>query len=198
MTEKDFRKLVTDLEILNLEKQELLTRLEDLKKYLMSINSDIFQIKDVTKNGAWAKGTMLNDTDEMDVMVLTSLKKQDNFLLNNYYVLNAIENKIIENYTNINKLSNITRNYARNIISFVENNFKINLHICYEENNFTASLSEKQIAFVELANKDYTYFRNTVKIIKYYRNLYKEDRCYGRSNSYNIRKRRSRKNYNYC
>ena len=169
MTEKDFRKLVTDLEILNTEKQELLNRLEQLKVNLTKNPHKHYQILDVVKGGSWAKGTMLNDTDEIDVIVVVEALDSIPFAIKNYYILNAIENDIIESYPNINKLSNITRNVSRNIISFEENNFKINLQICYQDNNFPYALREKQIMFVELANRDYTYFRNTMKIIKYYR-----------------------------
>lgn len=169
MTEKDFRKLITDLEILNTEKQELNLRLDRVQEKLAKHQDDYFKIVSVKKSGAWAKGTLLNDTDKIDVMVCVELKRPNSFILDNYYVLNAIENTIIAEYLNITKLSNIERNSNLNNISFKENNFTINLQVRYLNEYFKATDDEKRINFVEIANKDYTYFRNTIKIIKYYR-----------------------------
>lgn len=173
MTEKDFRKLVTDLEILNIEKQELLSKLERLKNKLIKADYPLFQIIDVDKMGSWAKGTMLNDADEIDIMVKVELNNYDNFIIYNHYVINAIENMLIEEYQHLNKLSDLVYNPLRNQISFKENNFMMNLYICYNYDLYPISNYEKQINFVEIANRDYTYFRNAIKIIKYYRDAEK-------------------------
>lgn len=169
MTEKDFRKLVTDLEILNSEKQELNLKLERLQEKLYKWEDEKFKIIDIKKSGSWAKGTLLNDVDKIDVMVCVEVKKVNNFILDNHYILNAIENIIISEYPNIHKLSNIKRNINLNNIAFIENNFTINLQVRYLSDLFKTLDEEKRINFVEIANKDYTYFRNTIKIIKYYR-----------------------------
>lgn len=169
MTEKDFRKLVTDLEILNTEKQELHCRFDRLQEKLAKHQDDYFRIVSVKKSGSWAKGTLLNDVDKIDIMVGIELNKPNSFVLDNYYVLNAIENIIIAEYPSITKLSNIDRNLQFNTISFKENDFTIYLQIRYLNDFFQITDEEKRINFVEIANKDYTYFRNTIKIIKYYR-----------------------------
>ena len=121
MTEKDFRKLVTDLEILNTEKQELHCRFDRLQEKLAKHQDDYFRIVSVKKSGSWAKGTLLNDVDKIDIMVGIELIKPNSFVLDNYYVLNAIENIIIAEYPSITKLSNIDRNLQFNTISFKEN-----------------------------------------------------------------------------
>lgn len=168
MTEKDFRRLVTDLEILNIEKEKLNLKLSELEEKFAKHQNAYFKITAVKKNGAWAKGTLLNDTDEVDIMVCVELNKPNNFIIDNYYVLNAIENSIIAEYP-ILKLSNLERNTNLNTITFKENNFTIHLAIRYLSNPFGVPDEEKRINFVEIANKDYTYFRNALKIIKYYR-----------------------------
>lgn len=53
-------------------------------------------------------------------MVGIELNKPNSFVLDNYYVLNAIENIIIAEYPSITKLSNIDRNLQFNTISFKE------------------------------------------------------------------------------
>ncbi len=169
MTEKEFRKLVTDLEILSSEKNELLDKITKLEEVLQNNKSDYYDILEVKRVGAFAKGTLLNDADEIDVMIVIKVNNERAFLLNNYYVLNDIENVIINNYTDIVKMSNVVRNQVKNMISFISHNFKMNIYVCYEENNYSKVLHEKQIEFIEIANRDYTYFRNTLKIIKYFR-----------------------------
>ncbi len=169
MTEKEFRRLVTDLEILNEEKNELQARLDKIKNLLEEKHSNYYNIVDVKKTGSWAKGVMLNDTDEIDIMVVVSFNNKRVFMLDNYYVLNDIENILINNYKEIVKYSHVSRNNTRNIISVNLNGFRINLHVRYLEDGYLASLEEKQIMFTEIANRDYTYFRNALKIIKYYK-----------------------------
>lgn len=169
MTEKDFRKLVTDLEILSSEKQELIEKINNLEKIIKDHHSNFYELVSIQKIGSFAKGLLLNDADEIDVMAVIKIDNQKAFLLNNNYILNDIENIIIDNYQDIVKYSSVQRNNQQNIISFISHNFKINLYICYESDYFLASNHQKQIEFVEIANRDYTYFRNTLKIIKYFR-----------------------------
>ena len=83
MTEKDFRKLVTDLEILNTEKQELHCRFDRLQEKLAKHQDDYFRIVSVKKSGSWAKGTLLNDVDKIDIMVGIELNKPNSFVLDN-------------------------------------------------------------------------------------------------------------------
>ncbi len=169
MTEKEFRKLVTDLEILSSEKNELLDKINKLEEILKNKKSNYYDILEVKRVGAFAKGTLLNDADEIDVMIVIKVNNERAFLLNNYYVLNDIENVIINNYPDIVKMSNVVRNQVKNMISFTSHNFKMNIYVCYEDNNFKKTIHERQIEFIEIANRDYTYFRNTLKIIKYFR-----------------------------
>ena len=169
MTEKEFRKLVTDLEILSDEKNELLEKISKLEEIIKNKKSDYYNIVEIKRVGAFAKGTLLNDADEIDVMVVVDVNNDKAFLLNNYYILNDIENVIINNYKDIVKMSNVSRNANKNLITFTSHNFKINIYVCYEKDNFIKTTHEKQIEFVEIANRDYTYFRNTLKIIKYFR-----------------------------
>ena len=169
MTEKEFRKLVTDLEILSSEKNELLDKINKLEETLNNNKSNFYDIVEIKRVGAFAKGTLLNDADEIDVMVVVDVNNDRAFLLNNHFILNDIENVIINNYKDILKMSNVQRNQNKNLISFTSHNFKINLYVCYENDNFVKTTHEKQIEFVEIANRDYTYYRNTLKIIKYFR-----------------------------
>lgn len=169
MTEKEFRKLVTDLEISNEEKNNLNEKLNYLKGLFDNNHQNYFEIIDIKKTGSWAKGTLLNDVEEIDIMMTVKPLVEKTFVLKNELVLNGVINILIANVEGITKLSEITKNTIRNIISIKINDLIVNIHIRYLEESFLASEEEKQIEFTEIANRDYTYFRNTVKIIKYYK-----------------------------
>ena len=77
--------------------------------------------------------------------------------------------QLSQNILTLLNLVILKENSNLNNISFKENNFTINLQVRYLNEYFKATDDEKRINFVEIANKDYTYFRNTIKIIKYYR-----------------------------
>lgn len=169
MTEKEFRKLVTDLEILSDEKNTLNQKLDDIKELFTKNTPKYFKVLDVKKTGSWAKGTMLNDTDEIDMMIVVEPLQENSFVLNNEVVLNELTNILITNIKEITKLSDVSRNLNRNIINVRMKDFTIHLHVRYQEELFNATLEEKQIEFTEIANRDYTYFRNALKVIKYYK-----------------------------
>jgi len=169
MTEKDFRKLVTDLEISNDEKNTLNTLLETIKTVLEKNPTQYFRVVDVKKAGSWAKGTMLNDAEEVDMMVVVEPLSKKPFLLENEVILNALSNIFITNIPSIQKLSDITRNTSQNSLKIKVDNYNINVHVRYLTENYSSILEEKQIEFTEIANRDYTYFRNVLKVIKYYK-----------------------------
>ena len=169
MTEKDFRKLVTDLEISSDEKNTLNTLLETVKTVLEEHPSKYFKVVDVKKAGSWAKGTMLNDAEEVDMMVVVEPLSEKPFLLENEVILNALSNIFITNIPSIQKLSDVVRNTSRNSLKIKVDNYNINVHVRYLDENYSSILEEKQIEFTEIANRDYTYFRNVLKVIKYYK-----------------------------
>lgn len=172
MTEKDFRKLVTDLEISKEEKEKLQNILQTLETTLSSNLSKNITLDNVLKGGAWAKGLMMSDTDEIDVLVVLKSNIDKDFNLINNACLNEIENILIYEYQDIIKISDIERNTNRNIIKVKLSNIIVNLIIRYDDeltNKFSVKKDLLQIEFTELANRDYTYFRNAMLIIKYYR-----------------------------
>lgn len=172
MTEKDFRKLVTDLEISKEEKEKLQNILITLENTLSSNLSKNITLQNVLKGGAWAKGLMMADTDEIDVLVVLKSNLEKDFNLVNTACLNEIENILIYEYQDIIKTSDIERNVNRNIIKVKLSNIVVNLMIRYDDeltNKFSIKKDLLQIEFTEFANRDYTYFRNAMLIIKYYR-----------------------------
>lgn len=168
MTEKEFRRLVTDLEILSDERDALNEKLLQISAIIQEHITHHVHIQVIKKAGSWAKGTLLNDAEELDIMVVVEPSGQMPFVLENEAVCNEIVNAFIY-AKEVQKLSDITRNVSRNSIEIKWGNVVIHLFVRYTTGGYLATLDELQIQFTELANRDYTYFRNAVKIIQYYK-----------------------------
>lgn len=170
MTEKDFRKLVTDLETSTEEKLHLASLISNFNEILASSLSDKFTLVNVAKGGSLAKGVMLTDNDSIDILITIKVNNDKPFAIMNQALLNEIENIMIYNFDEIIKPSDIEKLPNRNIIRLKVKNYIVNLLIRYVDTPlFNIINDEKQIAFTELCNRDYTYFRNALMIIKYYR-----------------------------
>ena len=81
MTEKEFRRLVTDLEIQSDERQKLNEYMDLVNNILTQAHFNHCQVIELKKAGSWAKGTMLNDTDEIDLMVVIKLSEAKPLLI---------------------------------------------------------------------------------------------------------------------
>ena len=83
MTEKEFRKLVTDLEMPRAFKDEVTKNLELIKENIPSMLKEAVLL-DICKIGSIARSTMLNTEDSVDLMVVykysssKSIKKGEN------------------------------------------------------------------------------------------------------------------------
>lgn len=177
MTEKEFRKLVSEQEVTRAQKEQIQAYLLEIKA-LINDNIDInnhFEIIDMYKGGSLQKGTMLNSCKDYDFFMIVKPKFNKTFNLVNKVVISEISNTLILYLDNIVKLSDITYDEVLNKISFEYSGSKINLYIYYEEEidgipyELTNNLESKRIKFVEIVNKEYTYFRNAMQIIRYYR-----------------------------
>lgn len=174
MTEKEFRKLVSEQEVARSKKEHLLEILENIKSIINSYNIH-FEIVDMYRSGALAKGTLLNSQNDINFVVVVKPKINKIFNLTNKVIINEIQSSLIINMNNIIKASDLVFDEQRNILTFMVEDYEINLAVYY--NNMIDELPVeylnenelKRNQFVELANRDYSYFRNTVQILKYYR-----------------------------
>ncbi len=175
MTEKEFRKLVTDLEMPRAFKDNVTNNVELIKEELSKSLIKATLI-DVCKIGSLARSTMLSDEVNVDLMVTLEYESNKTFSLFNQLVINNITNTVAHLFDSIKKPSDIEYNQQLNYVSFNIDNIIYNIYVRYLNNNdedikFTDSKDiEKHVLFTELANRDYTYFRNTAVIIKYFRN----------------------------
>lgn len=174
MTEKEFRKLVSEVEVPKTQKEEILVLLENIRNNLQK--HDTFEIVDMYRSGALSKGTMLKNTTTFDFVIVVKPILKKNFNLINQVIVFQIYTDLIINNSLITKNSDVTLNLEKNLIELKINDALIKIYIYYDDSNnleiplnLQNTLEEKRIKFVEVANRDYTYFRNTIQIIKYYR-----------------------------
>lgn len=174
MTEKEFRKLVSDVEVSRHQKDEMGEIIDTIHHILSDNNNLHYDIVNIYRGGSLAKGTMLNSSFDLDIILVVKPTINKTFGLVNKLVLNEIFNAIVINVNNINKVSDLA--CENNILSFKYNNYNIKLLVKYNDESIEDlphSLLERieqiRYRFVEIANRDYTYFKNTIQIIKYYR-----------------------------
>lgn len=174
MTEKEFRKLVTDLELSRAFKDDVSKEIEIIEK---NLNSELKHIELVRliKIGSIAKSTMLSTENSIDILAVFKYNSNKTFKLINQLVINSVINTVSYLYDTILKVSDVEVNQILNYVSFNINNLAYNIYIryekCMEDTDFVDSeIIEKHNLFTEFANRDYTYFRNTVAIIKHFRN----------------------------
>lgn len=185
MTEKEFRKLVSEQEVSKVRKEQILNNI-NLIKVILSSNK-YFTLVDIIKSGSIMKNTMISSSNIIDVVVVVNSDINKCFSLINKIIVNEIINAIIFNIDDIQKLSDIKYDDDKNLISFKLDNDVFNLIIYYPNNstivdlpeNYLLDKEEKRNKFVEIANRDYTYFRNTIQIIKYYRDEQKLNQISG-------------------
>lgn len=174
MTEKEFRKLVSEQEVTRVQKEQIQQILEQIQSLLISDNNH-YEIIEMYRGGSLAKGTMLNSCKEYDFFINIKPLINKVFNLTNKVIISEITNALIVNIDDIIKSSDIQFNDLLNRISFKYNDYYIHLYISYNEefegvpSELVGDFEKKRIQFIELANKDYSYFRNAMQILRYYR-----------------------------
>ena len=144
MTEKEFRRLVTDVEILSDERDALNEKLLQISNIIEKNVTPHTHIQAIQKAGSWAKGTLLNDAEELDIMVIVEPTGETAFVLENEAICNEIVNAFIY-AKEVQKLSDITRNISRNSITIRWRNYVIHLLIRYTQEAYLAAIDELQI-----------------------------------------------------
>lgn len=179
MTEKEFRKLVSEQEMPKIQKEAMLEEMKTLKDIISNYAPSHYTVIDMIKGGAFAKGTMLSETKNWDANLIIKPLVHKSFGITNQIIINDIVNALMIFLPEITKVSDIRWDESRNVLYVHFQDKEISIAVCYEEetkkeiidipDDFLVSKVLKEIQFIELANKDYTYFRNTVQIIKFYR-----------------------------
>ena len=122
MTEKDYRKIVTELELTKEDKENIDLIISQLLDNLKN-NCRHFEIKQVCKGFSLASSLTSHNMKELDLMVIIKQCEKENYLLMNQVVINEIWNDIIFKY-NLEKSSQIVIDDNKNTISLLLNHIK--------------------------------------------------------------------------
>ena len=106
MTEKEFRKLVTDLEMPRAFKDKVTKNLELIKENIPSMLKEAVLL-DICKIGSIARSTMLNTEDSVDLMVVYKYSSSKSFKLVNQLIINALINTVAYLFEEIKKPSDV-------------------------------------------------------------------------------------------
>ena len=108
MTEKDFRKLVTDLEFTKEDKEEVALFINNLETSLKENIKDL-KIKNINKAGNLAATTIYHGSKTLELMVVFEKPLINSFPLMNQAAINAVWNFLVFNY-NLDKVNLISIN----------------------------------------------------------------------------------------
>lgn len=174
MTEKDFRKIITDLEFTKADKEEVNEFILNLENSLKE-NLKELKVKELIKTGNLAASTIYHGSKTLELMVVFEKPSINSFPLMNQAALNAVWNFLVFNY-NLDKVNLISINDQTNSITVVLQKFNVNLSIRFEEElNFQTSFfiktDELRTSFVNLASSEFNLFKNTIQLLTYYRDL---------------------------
>ena len=174
MTEKDFRKIVTDLELTKLDKEEINQFISQLENGLKE-KLHYLKVNTLKKAGNLATSTIYSGCKNLDLMLVLNMPLVNSFPLMNQAALNEVWNYFVfecgidkNNQINIDTLNNSInvslKNYNLNIlIRFIE-------PLNYQVSHFIKN-DDLRIAFVNLASSEFNLFKNTIQLLTYYRDV---------------------------
>lgn len=170
MTEKDFRKIITDLELTKQDKEQINEFIINLTNNLKLNNFEILEIK---KTSSTLNGVIYHGSKTLNLMLILKTPIINSYPLMNQAALNAIWNYFVFEYQ-LDKTHQISVNEQTNSINVCLENYNLTLDIRFEkelnyQTNFFLEQDEKRNNFVNLAASDFNLFKNTLQLIYYYR-----------------------------
>ncbi len=175
MTEKDFRKIVTSLELTKTDKEEISSFIntleEKLKQKLINLN-----VLSLNKAGTLYTNTLYHGSKNLELMLVLDTPKINSYPLMNQAALNSLWNFFVFEYE-LDKINQISINNQTNSIDVVLPNYNLNILVrfneClnYQTTNFIKN-DEIRWAFVNLAGSEFNLYKNTIQLLTYYRDAY--------------------------
>ena len=174
MTEKDFRKIVTDLELTKNDKEQITEFILDLTNKLNE-NLKNFKIIEVRKALTLADGTMYHGSKNLDLMLVVDNPTINSYPLMNQAILHEVWNFFVFEY-NLDKINQIQIDYNLNSLKVNLDQYNLNLLIRFSEvlnyqTNFYISTDELKTTFINIAASEFNLFKNTIQLITYYRDI---------------------------
>ena len=168
MTEKDFRKKITDLEI-NPSDKELINNIKDSLYKILSDKLINFTIVSFEKALSLKWNLYYHNEKEISFQLIVDAKNNKSYPLSNQALINEVYNIILYNY-NIEKLNQIGYDESRNSIYFID---EIKINILLRFNQELEYQKEDLVRydmlkdnFINLTARDFNLFKNAVILIK--------------------------------
>lgn len=189
MTNSELKKLCNSIKPTENELNEMENAKTSISNIVRNNIDKNVIVTELRVGGSYKKRTIIKGRKEIDMVVVISPKNKQKLLYKDLANLsmNSIENSIYLNYyeklKDVDDNVKITRNYDRNTLSMKNNNnVSIDFLVKFkkeqligkvqeEVENFYLERDEKQINFVNFASEKYTLFKNSVMLLKYFRNL---------------------------
>ena len=174
MTEKDFRKIVTDLELTKNDKENISEFIKELTNKLNE-NLKNFKIIEVRKALSLADGTMYHGSKNLDLMLVVDNPTINSYPLMNQAILHEVWNFFVFEYK-LDKINQIQIDYNLNSIKVNLDQYNLNLLIRFNDvlnyqTNFYISTDELKTTFINIAASEFNLFKNTIQLITYYRDI---------------------------
>lgn len=148
MTEKEFRKIVSEGEITKLEKDNINQIITNLTTMINDNLPNYFEKIEICKLGSLKYTTILKDENNLKLGIITNINQDLPDQIKQIIILNTIENIFL-----LNLKENITR---KNTIIIDYQNYQIEFFI----------INQKSTNIIEKLNNDYPLFKNTITILK--------------------------------
>ncbi len=170
MTEKDFRKLVTELELTKADKEMVKSFIDQLKIELDS-NLKYSKIEDIIPSNNMASGIYYHGSKHLKLTVIFKKPQIDSFPMMNKVCINELWNFLIFNY-HLEKVSQISYNEQDNAIVINIKDMIVTLYIRFVEKlNYQIAfyLEEDCLRqrFINMANSEFNLFKNTMQLVTY-------------------------------
>lgn len=175
MTEKDFRKIVTSLELTKTDKEEINTFINTLEEKLKQKLSNL-NVLNLNKAGTLYTNTLYHGSKNLELMLVLDTPKINSYPLMNQAALNSLWNFFVFEYE-LDKINQISINNQTNSIDVVLPNYNLNILVRFNESlnyqttNFIKN-DEIRWAFVNLAGSEFNLYKNTIQLLTYYRDVY--------------------------
>lgn len=175
MTEKDFRKIVTSLELTKTDKEEINNFINTLEGKLKQKLSNL-NVLNLNKAGTLYTNTLYHGSKNLELMLVLDTPKINSYPLMNQAALNSLWNFFVFEYE-LDKINQISINNQTNSIDVVLPNYNLNILVRFNESlnyqttNFIKN-DEIRWAFVNLAGSEFNLYKNTIQLLTYYRDVY--------------------------
>lgn len=189
MKKEELKKILNSIQPTKNEKEQMQRVVDNFQKLLMNNVKGNVRIAEYHIGGSFRKGTIIRGRKEVDIVVVISPKNNQKLAYNDLAraSMDSIENVLRTQYYDrlVESKNNqkIDRDYERNTLSLKDiNGIKIDFLIkfkkehltqCNEKNieNFYLERDNQQLKFIELANKKYPLYKNSIMLLKYFRNF---------------------------